>query len=615
MMDRNKTTIFAKNTGPTGQIAETLQKVSQTCIDCDICRKECAFLRKYGTPKAIADRYDPSRRECQGTAFECSLCGLCAAVCPLGVDPAGLFLEMRREAVRQGGGIFPEHAVLGRYERLGASRRYSYYGFPQGCDTVFFPGCTLSGTRSEKVILAYRFLKEIIPSLGTVLDCCMKPSHDLGRQDYSAAMFDEMRGYLVEHGISRVIVACPNCYKMFSRYGAGLSTKTVYEILGSDIGGIGRNIDRVTIHDSCAVRFDEEIHNAVRGLIRGEGLSIEEMTHRGERTFCCGEGGAVGLTAPTFADNWAGLRQGEAAGRKVVTYCAGCATRLGKVTPTVHVLDILWEGETDRSGKAKVTKPPLTYWKRLRLKKWFKEHVPAAITRERTFTGEEQSRKKGIAKLAVFLVFLAAVILTVRTSGLSRYLEEQTLRTWISSYGSVAPILYMLFYAVAPALFLPGLPITIAGGILFGPLWGVIYAIVGATAGACVAFLVSRYLAREWVEEKLRSPGWKRLDEGVERHGWKVVAFTRLIPLFPFNLLNYAFGLTRIGFRQYTVTTFICMLPACIAFIVFSSSLFDLIRGKISLTFVVGLLLVVLVSLLPIFYRRYKAKGGGGDPL
>ena len=109
-------------------------------------------------------------------------------------------------------------------------------------------------------------------------------------------------------------------------------------------------------------------------------------------------------------------------------------------------------------------------------------------------------------------------------------------------------------------------------------------------------------------------PRWKRLDEGVEKHGWKVVAFTRLVPIFPFNLLNYAFGLTSIGFRQYAVATFLCMLPACIAFIVFSSSLLDLTRGKVSLTFIIGLVLIVLVSVLPLLYRRYKAKQRKGRP-
>jgi uncharacterized membrane protein YdjX (TVP38/TMEM64 family) len=262
-----------------------------------------------------------------------------------------------------------------------------------------------------------------------------------------------------------------------------------------------------------------------------------------------------------------------------------------------------------------VTKAPLTYWRRLRLKKWFRKNVPATISRERRFTGIEERKKRGLAKLLIFLVFIAVVFAAVRTADLSRYLEQETLRNWIAGYGALAPIIYMLVYAVAPALFLPGLPITIAGGILFGPLWGVIYTIIGATTGACVAFLVSRYLAREWIEGQLKSPRWKRLDLGVEKHGWKVVAFTRLIPLFPFNLLNYAFGLTKIGFRQYAVLTFLCMLPGCIAFIVFSSSLLDLIRGKVSLTFVIGLVLIVLVSMFPILYRRYKAKRGEDDPV
>jgi uncharacterized membrane protein YdjX (TVP38/TMEM64 family)/Fe-S oxidoreductase len=595
------------------QLREKLDAVSDACIRCDLCQKECAFLKRYGKPKDIADRYDPARKEDQGMPFECSLCVLCTAVCPVGVDPAELFFQMRGEAVRRGMGDFPEHNVLKGYERRGASRAYSYYGLPEGCDTVFFPGCTLSGTRSEKVILAYQKLKENIPSLGIVLDCCMKPSHDLGRTEHFAAMFEEMRSYLVEQGIRSVLVACPNCYKVFARHGAGLSTKTIYEVLAEgDIVTNSGARNRVTIHDPCAVRFEAGIHESARKLIEKQGYILEEMTHCGRQTLCCGEGGAVGALAPDFAANWGRLRQEETAGRKVVTYCAGCANMLSRLVPAAHILDILWE---DKTGKARITKSPFTYWKRLRMKKWFKKNVPAVVTRERTFTGAEEQKKGGIAKFLVFLFFLAAVIVMAKTLGVSRYLEQQTLRTLIGSYGSLAPIIYMLVYAIAPVFFLPGLPITIVGGILFGPLWGVVYTITGSTAGACMAFIVSRYLAREWIEDKLKSPRWRRLDEGVEKHGWKVVAFTRLIPLFPFNLLNYAFGLTKIGFKQYTITTFLCMLPACIAFIVFSSSLLDLIRGRISLTFVIGLVLVVLVSLFPLFYRRYKTKRGGDDPV
>jgi uncharacterized membrane protein YdjX (TVP38/TMEM64 family) len=240
--------------------------------------------------------------------------------------------------------------------------------------------------------------------------------------------------------------------------------------------------------------------------------------------------------------------------------------------------------------------------------------VNDAASRERTYTAAEGKKKGWAGRLAILAVIIAAIV-AVRMTGAARYLDQETLRQLIASYGMLAPIIYMLIYALAPSLLLPGLPITIAGGILFWPFWGVVYAITSATIGACLAFLISRYVARDWVEEKLRSPRWRRLDKGVEKHGWKVVAFTRLIPLFPFNLLNYAFGLTKIGFWPYAVATFICMLPACIAFIVFSSSLLDLIRGKISATFVLGIALIVVVSLTPLLYRRYQKKKGIGDPL
>ena len=146
------------------------------------------------------------------------------------------------------------------------------------------------------------------------------------------------------------------------------------------------------------------------------------------------------------------------------------------------------------------------------------------------------------------------------------------------------------------------------GGILFEPFWGVVYTITGATIGASLAFLVARYLASNWVAKKLTGSKWEKLDAEVARHGWKVVAFTRLIPAFPFNLLNYAFGLTRVPFTHYLVTTFVCMLPACIAFIVFSSSIIGLIKGKVSSAAVLGLGLIALVSLIPVFYRRLKGR-------
>jgi uncharacterized membrane protein YdjX (TVP38/TMEM64 family) len=207
----------------------------------------------------------------------------------------------------------------------------------------------------------------------------------------------------------------------------------------------------------------------------------------------------------------------------------------------------------------------------------------------------------------LILILIGAITL-IRITGATQYLEQENLRNLIDEIGLWAPAIYILSYIIAPALFLPGLPITLMGGILFGPFWGVVYSIVGATAGACLAFLIARYVARGWIENKLKSPRWKKLDEGVESQGWKIVALTRLIPLFPFNLLNYAFGLTKIGFIPYALATFFCMLPACIAFVVFSSSLLDLLKGRVSSTLLVGIFLVLFISLAPFIYNQIKKK-------
>jgi uncharacterized membrane protein YdjX (TVP38/TMEM64 family)/Fe-S oxidoreductase len=597
-------------------LREQILIMSEKCIKCTLCEKECAFLRKYGKPKDIADSYDPNDKLSQGMPFECSLCQLCAAVCPVKINPAVMFLEMRRQTVKSGKGDFPEHSKILSYEKRGSSAKYTFYSLPEGCDTIFFPGCALSGSRPKRVIDVYMHLRQNIPNLGIVLDCCLLPSHDLGRSDHFQLMFDEMKTFLLINGVRRVIVACPSCHKVFNAYGDELTVKTAYEqIAETELPPTGKVHGVVTVHDACALRFETPVHNSIRGLVSAKGLTIEEMPHQGERAFCCGEGGSVGFINHDLAKNWGHLRKKESRGKNIITYCAGCTNFLGSLTPTSHVLDLIFEPEKTVSGTVKVSKAPFTYLNRLRLKKHFKKTVRGAMTRERTFSADDNRKKGGMLKRVIVILLLIAAIFAIRFTGATRYLQQDELRTLIHGYGALAPILYMLFYTLAPALFLPGLPITIAGGILFGPFWGVVYTITSATAGACVAFLISRYVARGWIEQKLRSPRWRQLDEGVEKHGWKIVAVTRLIPLFPFNLLNYAFGLSKIKFVHYALSTFFCMLPACIAFIVFSSSLLDLFRGRVSPAFIIGLVLLILVSLIPALYNRLKDKRRNGNLL
>ncbi|MBN2231849.1 MAG: TVP38/TMEM64 family protein, partial [Deltaproteobacteria bacterium] len=170
-----------------------------------------------------------------------------------------------------------------------------------------------------------------------------------------------------------------------------------------------------------------------------------------------------------------------------------------------------------------------------------------------------------------------------------------------------APVIFVAIYAVAPVFFLPGLPLTLLAGLLFGPVAGVAWAITGATIGATISFLIARYLVRDWVARRIAGTRMAGLYERAEREGWKLVAVTRLIPLFPFNLLNYAFGITAVPLGHYAITSFICMLPACVAYVVFGSSLPDVLAGRISPKLIIGIGLIVLLNVVIMVVRKRKA--------
>ena len=212
-------------------------------------------------------------------------------------------------------------------------------------------------------------------------------------------------------------------------------------------------------------------------------------------------------------------------------------------------------------------------------------------------------------KFAALIVFIISAFSLARWYGLAEYLDQDRLRLWIDGFGVWGPFVYMLIYAIAPSFMMPGLPLTVIGGILFGPIWGTIYVLIGATIGASFAFLIARYMGRDWVEGFVKGGKLKDLDEKVKTQGWKIVAFTRLIPLFPFNFLNYAFGLTKVRFSHYVIATFIFMAPGAAAYVIFSSSILDIFKGRVSKEFIIGVVLVISVSLLPILYKKFKAKG------
>ncbi|MCR4331583.1 MAG: VTT domain-containing protein [Sulfuricaulis sp.] len=212
--------------------------------------------------------------------------------------------------------------------------------------------------------------------------------------------------------------------------------------------------------------------------------------------------------------------------------------------------------------------------------------------------------RKTLSRIVLFTALAAAVFLAYWYRD---RLNVAALESWINTAGALGPVLFMAVYAIATVLFLPGSVLTLAGGALFGPVWGTLYNLTGATLGATAAFLIARYLASEWVSRK--ASGWtKQLIEGVEKEGWRFVAFVRLVPLFPFILLNYALGLTRIGLVTFIVASYVFMFPGALAFTYLGYAGREAVAGGEGLIQkgLLALALLGLVAFLPRLIKRLR---------
>jgi uncharacterized membrane protein YdjX (TVP38/TMEM64 family) len=138
---------------------------------------------------------------------------------------------------------------------------------------------------------------------------------------------------------------------------------------------------------------------------------------------------------------------------------------------------------------------------------------------------------------------------------------------WINGLGALGGIVFIAIYILATLAFLPAAILTLGAGVIFGVIWGSLYVFIGATLGAVAAFLVGRYVARGWVKQKISSyKKFANIDQAVSKEGLKIVFLIRLSPLFPFNLLNYALGVTSVSLKDYFLASF-GMIPGTIMYV------------------------------------------------
>jgi uncharacterized membrane protein YdjX (TVP38/TMEM64 family) len=182
-----------------------------------------------------------------------------------------------------------------------------------------------------------------------------------------------------------------------------------------------------------------------------------------------------------------------------------------------------------------------------------------------------------VIKLIIILLVVAALVIAAEFFDVKQGIRDML--AWISGLGAMAPLIFIGLYIIVCILMLPGFILTLGAGVLLGVVKGSVAVSIGSTLGATCAFLIGRYLARDWVSGKISgNEKFKAIDDAVARQGWKIVFLTRLSPVFPYNLLNYAYGLTKVSLKHYFFASWIGMIPVTIMYVYIGSLAGDLAK-------------------------------------
>jgi uncharacterized membrane protein YdjX (TVP38/TMEM64 family) len=210
--------------------------------------------------------------------------------------------------------------------------------------------------------------------------------------------------------------------------------------------------------------------------------------------------------------------------------------------------------------------------------------------------------------LALVLFGLVVLLFALRQHG---YFAPDSIVFFLKSHPVIAPVVFAIIYAVMVMCFVPTLPLNLGAGLIWGPYWGGILTVIGAGTGSALAFLAARHLASDYLNKKFSNQAWAWLREEIHRQEWRAVAFTRINPIFPFGPSSYFFGLTKIGFYRYFLTTILSIAPLTILFAAIGHSIGGLVLEGSSYALVRNLMIVsvsvtLLIALRTIFRRKSK---------
>lgn len=534
--------------------------------NCTLCGNcfACPFLEKYGYPKEIFFKKDKA-------VFICTNCGLCSRVCPYLANPSEALFSLKYELIKEDN-LDPSTLKLVESSRSFVKKMSSFpFSYIDSDGVVFFPGCSLVSMGKEIVFKIKKWIENRLScKVGLFVHCCGDPAFQNGDLDFVSHFVKKLEDKLNSLDIKKIYFGCANCKKIFNKYLPNINSAHLIELVSFDDI---KNIDfSFLVHNPCPNFVTPEIKEKIDKIFKNKADAIIEEPK------CCGLGGGANKLDKEVADKFIKRIEEVARAKRIFTFCMGCKSRLlrNKIE-SVHLYEYL----TNNFFKEPVSD----------VKKAFNRLIVSFFARI------------NLLKIFLFFLLLFSTIAVYRLNK-AGIIDLNKILELIKSSKYLAPFIYILIYSIGPAIFFPSLILTIISGIIWGPFWGVIFSITGATIGCSVPFLLSRYLFYDFVKKSFGFKRWERLRKLVLENGWKVVAFTRLVPIFPFPILNYLYGITPIPFLHYVITSFIFMLPACIAYVYFGSSLFDLITSGGIFRFFISILLISLFMFIPYILKK-----------
>ncbi|MFN3479900.1 MAG: VTT domain-containing protein [Thermodesulfovibrionales bacterium] len=544
-----------------------VEEFLKECLSCGVCRDACPFLSEHGTPELII-------KEKPHISFLCTNCRACDNLCPQGLSPSEALLLTKYRLIKEDSLSEDIRAALNSAKRFALRGHRLPFVYYSRSEKAFWPGCSLQGTRPDIV-------KKIVKTLktGLVLDCCFDPLYQNGDLDEVKAAAERIRNRLKSHGINHLIIGCTNCKKIFSIYMPEIKTEHILEVIPENLASESYGqLKDVYLHHPCPSFRFEKIRRLAEAHLKSS-IKINQAT----LPQCCGLGGGVSALSEKLSKEFTARVITDSGQNPVITYCMGCKNNfLKKGKEAYHILEFI----TD----VKPLKTPVSAGR-----KWL----------NRFFLSISLRLKDKKILLAITLILAIIFATYLRKKG---YISPESILDFIRQHKVLAPLLFILIYAIGPSIFIPSLPLTLGAGFLWGPFWGVVFSITGATIGAFIPFLLSRYLFGDVIKERFGYARWQWLNEKVKKHGWKAVAFARLLPILPFPVLNYLFGITPIPAIHYLWSTFFFMLPACIAYVAFGSSMEELIvKGNIT-ALIIAIIIVSLIMLMPFALKNLSKR-------